>query len=248
MAKTKIEWTGETWNPVTGCTKVSSGCKNCYAEGMTKRLCAMGQEKYKDGFDVVNIHPKTLSIPYKWRKSRKVFVNSMGDLFHKDIPLEFIKEVFQVMNDNPKHTFQALTKRAERLAQLHSELNWTPNIQMGVSVENKQVKDRIEYLRQTNAKLKFLSIEPLLGALDNLNLEGIDWVIVGGESGNKARPMKEEWVLSILRQCQEQSVPFFFKQWGTWSVDGIKRNKGVNGRLLNGRTYDEMPLSRLKFG
>lgn len=241
MAITKIEWTDETWNPVTGCTKVSDGCKNCYAEKMTGRLAAMGQEKYKNGFNVIKIHPDTLSIPYKWRKPRNVFVNSMSDPFHKDVPLEFIKEVFKVMNDNSKHTFQVLTKRAERLFELSPHLTWTPNIWMGVSVENEKVINRIELLRQTDAKLKFLSIEPLLGPLNNLDLNGIDWAIVGGESGNGARPMKEEWVLDIQQQCEEQNVKFFFKQWGAWGADGVKRNKKANGRLLNGRTYDEMP-------
>lgn len=237
MAKSSIEWTQEVWNPTTGCSKVSQGCKFCYAEVLSKRLQAMGQEKYKDNFEV-KIHPQTLNIPYKWKKPRVVFVNSMSDLFHEKIPLDYIKKVFKVMNDNPKHTFQVLTKRAERLSELHSELNWTPNIWMGVSVENELVKNRIGCLRSTKAQIKFLSLEPLLGQLPNLNLNGIDWVIVGGESGLKPRPMKKEWVIDIQQQCEKNDVAFFFKQWGG-------KNKKQAGRLLNGRTYDEMPYKKI---
>lgn len=237
MAKSSIEWTQEVWNPTTGCSKVSQGCKFCYAEVLSKRLQAMGQEKYKDNFEV-KIHPQTLNIPYKWKKPRVVFVNSMSDLFHEKIPLDYIKKVFKVMNDNPKHTFQVLTKRAERLSELHSELNWTPNIWMGVSVENELVKNRIGCLRSTKAQIKFLSLEPLLGQLPNLNLNGIDWVIVGGESGFKPRPMKKEWVIDIQQQCEKNDVAFFFKQWGG-------KNKKQAGRLLNGRTYDEMPYKKI---
>lgn len=233
MSKSKIEWTEQTWNPSSGCTKVSQGCKFCYAEVMTRRLKAMGKEKYKDGF-AVRTHANALSEPLKRKKSATYFVNSMSDLFHEEIPLSFIKEVFQVMNDTPRHTYQVLTKRAERLVEVQSELNWTENIWMGVSVEDTSVIDRIDYLRETDAHIKFLSLEPLLGALPNLNLEGIDWVIVGGESGNNARPMKEEWVIDIKDQCEESEVAFFFKQWGT-------KNKKLAGRLLGGRTYDEMP-------
>ena len=234
MSKTKIEWTDTTWNPTTGCNKVSAGCKFCYAEVMTKRLKGMGQEKYKDGF-ALRVHPVTLSDPYKWRKPRIVFVNSMSDLFHEDVPLTFIKQVFKVMNECPQHTFQVLTKRAERLAKVSKQLNWTPNIWMGVSVEDSRVTHRIEHLRKTDAVIKFLSCEPLIGALPNLNLNGIDWVIVGGESGHKPRPMEPEWVMDIQRQCREARVAFFFKQWGG-------RNKAANGRSLNGQTYDEMPV------
>lgn len=233
MAKSSIEWTEETWNPTTGCTKVSQGCKFCYAEVLSKRLKAMGHEKYKDNFEV-RIHPKTLEIPYKWRKPRVVFVNSMSDLFHEEIPLDYIKEVFKVMNDNPRHTFQILTKRAERLLKVHSELDWTPNIWMGVSVEDQLVANRIDCLRETDAHIKFLSLEPLLGALPNMNLDNIDWVIVGGESGSKARPMEKEWVIDIQEQCEKADVHFFFKQWGG-------KNKKKAGRLLNGRTYDAIP-------
>ncbi|MFY7665898.1 DUF5131 family protein [Flavobacterium sp.] len=234
MANSSIEWTEMTWNPTTGCTKVSAGCKFCYAEIMTRRLKAMGQEKYKHGFKIVKVHPETLAIPYTWKTAKIVFVNSMSDLFHKDVPLDFIKDVFQVMNDNPQHVFQLLTKRAERLFEIHKELNWTHNIWMGVSVEDENVTERIDLLRKTNAKVKFLSLEPLIGALPNLNLTNIDWVIVGGESGHNPRPMKLEWVVDIQQQSKNANVAFFFKQWGG-------KNKKAAGRILNGRTYDEMP-------
>ena len=193
MSKSTIEWTETTWNPTTGCDKVSQGCKFCYAEIMSKRLQAMGVEKYKDNFKVRE-HPSALKEPSSWRKQKLVFVNSMSDLFHKDVSTNFIKKVFKVMNDNPKHTFQVLTKRAERLLELSPELNWTPNIWMGVSVENNDVLERVKYLKHTGAYIKFLSMEPLLGTVGDLNLDGIDWVIVGGESGHKARPMNVEWV------------------------------------------------------
>ena len=233
MAQSRIEWTEMTWNPTTGCIKISSGCKFCYAEIMSRRLKAMGIDKYKDGFKV-RIHPDQLHIPYTWKDSKIVFVNSMSDLFHEDIPIDFIKQVFEVMNDNPQHVFQILTKRAERLLEVHKELKWTHNIWMGVSVENEKVIDRFALLKKTRAKVKFLSCEPLIGALPKLNLKKIDWVIVGGESGHKPRPMKSDWVLEIQEQCQNSGVAFFFKQWGG-------RSKKKNGRVLNGRTYDEMP-------
>jgi protein gp37 len=234
MANSSIEWTEMTWNPTTGCTKISIGCKNCYAEVMTRRLKAMGQIKYKHGFNKVIIHPNTLLMPYTWKSSKMIFVNSMSDLFHQDIPLDYIKDVFKVMNDNPQHVFQILTKRAERLPKLNKELKWTHNIWMGVSVENQDVIDRIGFLKKTDAKVKFLSLEPLLSALPDLNLNKIDWVIVGGESGHKARPMNQEWVSEIQNQCKNENVAFFFKQWGG-------HNKKANGRLLNGKTFDEMP-------
>lgn len=233
MAQSSIEWTEMTWNPTTGCSKISGGCKYCYAEVMSRRLQAMGIDKYKDGFKL-RLHEDALLIPYGWKSPKIVFVNSMSDLFHKDVPLSFIKRVFEVMNDTPKHTYQVLTKRAERLYELHDKLNWTTNIWMGVSVENEKVKDRIDFLRETNAKVKFLSCEPLIGPLFNLNLENIHWAIVGGESGRKARPMKESWVWDIRQQCADQGVAFFFKQWGG-------TNKKKAGRELGGRTYDEMP-------
>lgn len=202
MAQSSIEWTEMTWNPTTGCSKISAGCKFCYAEIMSRRLQAMGIEKYKDGF-AVRIHPDALRIPYTWKTSKIVFVNSMSDLFHENIPLEFIQRVFDVMNDNPQHVFQILTKRAERLLKLHSELKWTHNIWMGVSVENDKVKHRIDLLRKTKAKVKFLSCEPLIGPLCNMNLKKIDWVIVGGESGHRPRPMETDWVLDIQGQCKK---------------------------------------------
>ncbi len=233
MAQSSIEWTEMTWNPTTGCNKISAGCKYCYAEVMTRRLEAMGIEKYKDGF-AVRTHEDALNTPYEWKKPKVVFVNSMSDLFHKDVPFEFIEKVFTVMNNTPQHTYQVLTKRAERLYELHHKLNWTNNIWMGVSVEDSRVVERIDYLRETDAKVKFLSCEPLIGALPNLNLTNIDWVIVGGESGRKARPMKESWVWDIKQQCDEQGAAFFFKQWG-----GVNKKKA--GRLLGNRTYDAMP-------
>lgn len=238
MAQSSIEWTEMTWNPTTGCDKISAGCKFCYAEIMSRRLQAMGVEKYKDNFEV-RTHEDALSVPYTWKHSKVVFVNSMSDLFHKDIPLEFIQKVFRVMNDNPQHVFQVLTKRAERLLELHKELKWTHNIWMGVSVENEKVRNRIDYLRQTNARVKFLSLEPLIGPLPDLNLDKIDWVIVGGESGHRPRPMKPDWVLDIQEQCEKNDVAFFFKQWGG-------KNKKAAGRMLNGRTYDEMPEIELQ--
>ncbi|HUM53272.1 MAG TPA: phage Gp37/Gp68 family protein [Chitinophagales bacterium] len=233
MAQSSIEWTEMTWNPTTGCDKISAGCKFCYAEVMSKRLQAMGVEKYKDNFEI-RIHEDSLRIPYTWKHSKVVFVNSMSDLFHNNIPLDFIKKVFAVMNDNPQHVFQVLTKRAERLLEVHKELKWTHNIWMGVSVENEKVVERIDYLRKTKAKVKFLSLEPLIGPLPKLNLKKIDWVIVGGESGHRPRFMNPDWVLDIQENCEKSKVAFFFKQWGG-------RNKKKNGRILNGRTYDEMP-------
>lgn len=238
MAQSSIEWTEMTWNPTTGCDKISAGCKFCYAEIMSRRLQAMGIEKYKDNFEV-RTHEDALNIPYSWKQSKVVFVNSMSDLFHREVPLEFIKKVFKVMNENPQHIFQVLTKRSERLFELHTELRWTHNIWMGVSVENDKVRNRIDHLRDTNARVKFLSIEPLIGPLRNLNLEAIDWVIVGGESGHRPRPMNPEWALDIQEQCQRADVAFFFKQWGG-------KNKKAAGRLLNGRTYDEMPEIELQ--
>lgn len=238
MAQSSIEWTEMTWNPTTGCDKISAGCKFCYAEIMSKRLQAMGLEKYKDNFEV-RTHEDALNTPYTWKSSKVVFVNSMSDLFHKDIPLEFIKKVFKVMNNNPQHVFQVLTKRAERLFELHTELKWTHNIWMGVSVENDKVRNRIDFLRNTNAKVKFLSLEPLIGPLKNLNLNNIDWVIVGGESGHRPRPIDADWVIDIQEQCKDNDVAFFFKQWGG-------KNKKAAGRLLNGRTYDEMPEIELQ--
>lgn len=234
MAESSIEWTEMTWNPTTGCTKVTAGCKFCYAEVMAKRLKAMGIDKYKHGFQLA-IHEDALGVPYSWPGEKMVFVNSMSDLFHKDVPLSFIKKVFKVMNDNPQHTFQVLTKRADLLLQYNEELNWTPNIWMGVSIEDERVLSRVDFLIQTDAYVKFLSCEPLIGPLPSLELTGIDWVIVGGESGRKPRPMSESWVIEIQEKCQESRVAFFFKQWGG-------TNKKKAGRTLNGRIYSEMPI------
>lgn len=232
MAQSSIEWTEMTWNPTTGCSKISAGCKFCYAEVMSRRLQAMGIDKYKDGFQV-RLHRNSLNMPYTWKYPKVVFVNSMSDLFHPDVPLSYIKEVFAVMNDTP-HVYQVLTKRADLLFRYHNELNWSHNIWMGVSVENEKVKSRIDYLRDTNARVKFLSCEPLIGPLSNLNLTGIDWVIVGGESGRTPRVMREEWVIDIMDQCAKNKVKFFFKQWGG-------TNKKKAGRTLNGKEYNEMP-------
>ncbi|MEO1257919.1 MAG: phage Gp37/Gp68 family protein [Bacteroidota bacterium] len=233
MAQSTIEWTEMTWNPTTGCNKISQGCKYCYAEIMSRRLKAMGLDKYKNGFELT-IHPETLNVPYTWKKPKVVFVNSMSDLFHEKVPFHYIKDVFKVMNDLPQHIFQVLTKRGNILYKYHKELKWTKNIWMGVSVEDEKVLERVDYLRKTNAKIKFLSCEPLIAPLPSLNLKGIDWVIVGGESGRRPRPMKKEWVEEIRIKCEKQNVDFFFKQWGG-------TNKKKAGRLLNGRTYDEMP-------
>jgi protein gp37 len=236
MKASRIEWTELTWNPVTGCTKVSAGCKFCYAEVMSKRLKAMGVEKYSQGFKKVTIHPETLGEPYTWKRSKIVFVNSMSDLFHPDVPVDFIKQVFDVMNDNPQHVFQVLTKRADVLLDYDKArlLKWTHNIWMGVSVEDERVKHRIDLLRKTKARTKFLSLEPLIGPLPKMNLKKIDWAIVGGESGRKPRPMNVDWVLDIQAQCKKADVAFFFKQWGG-------TNKKKTGRKLKGKFYDEMP-------
>ncbi len=228
-----IEWTEATWNPVTGCTKVSPGCKFCYAERMAHRLQAMGSENYANGFQVT-LHEHMLERPLSWRRPQRIFVNSMSDLFHESVPVRFILRVFDVMRRAHWHSFQILTKRADRLLELNAKIDWPANVWMGVSVENADYQDRIDRLRLTAAHVRFLSLEPLLGPLPELNLTGIDWVIVGGESGPKARPMKSEWVLDIRDQCQAASVPFFFKQWGG-------RNKKATGRSLEGRTYDEFP-------
>jgi protein gp37 len=235
MATSAIEWTESTWNPLTGCTKVSPGCKHCYAERMAKRLQAMGLEKYRNGFRLT-LHPDVLEEPLQWMKPQMIFVNSMSDLFHQDVPLEFIHQIFDVMYRAHWHTFQVLTKQAERLLELDSALVWPVNVWMGVSVENSDYIERVHSLQRTHAQTKFLSCEPLLGALPNLPLMGIQWVIVGGESGPGARPVEREWVKDIRDQCLRANVPFFFKQWG-----GTRKKKA--GRLLEGRTWDELPRS-----
>lgn len=233
MANSKIEWTESTWNPLTGCSKISSGCKNCYAERMALRLQAMGQPNYKNGFNL-SLHEHVLELPLRWKSPKMIFVNSMSDLFHEGVPIDFIQKVFHVMRKASWHSFQVLTKRSNQLLELDNVLEWTDNVWVGVSVENEEYLFRIDHLRQTHAKIKFLSLEPLLGPLQDLKLDGIDWVIVGGESGPGSRPINEYWVKDIRDQCQNASVPFFFKQWGG-------KNKKKTGRLLDGRTWDELP-------
>ena len=230
-----IEWTESTWNPLTGCTKISPGCQHCYAERMALRLQSMGQPHYANGFKLT-LHEDSLELPLRWKRPQTIFVNSMSDLFHKDVPLGFIQKMFDVMNCASWHRFQVLTKRSDRLLELSPRLQWAPNIWMGVSVEKEDYLFRIAELRKTPAKIKFLSLEPLLGPLPNLKLRGIDWVIVGGESGPGARPMDPEWAIAIRDQCQAAGVAFFFKQWG-----GVR--KKATGRLLEGRTWDEMPVT-----
>lgn len=231
--KSAIEWTESTWNPLTGCTKISPGCTNCYAERMARRLRAMGQPNYVNGFKLT-MHENALEMPLCWKKPQRIFVNSMSDLFHEDVPDTFIFEVFKIMYEASWHHFQVLTKRSRRLREISPYLPWASNIWMGVSVENSNYEYRIEHLGQTGATIKFLSLEPLLGPVGNLPLKEIDWVIVGGESGPKARPINEEWVIDIRDQCLQADVAFFFKQWG-----GVRKKKA--GRQLEGRTWDEMP-------
>jgi len=231
--RSAIEWTKATWNPVTGCTKISIGCKNCYAERMARRLRGMGLKNYAQGFRVA-IHKDALDLPFQWKTPQMIFVNSMSDLFHEDVPREFIERVFSTMNSAFWHQYQILTKRSERLLEIDPSLRWADHIWMGVTVETDGQRNRIDDLRKTHARTKFLSLEPLLGPLPDLDLAGIDWVIVGGESGPGARPMQEEWALDIKEQCQNAGVPFFFKQWG-----GVRKKKA--GRILDGRLWNEMP-------
>lgn len=229
-----IEWTESTWNPVTGCSKISPGCKHCYAERMANRLRAMGSDRYRDGFNVT-LHPDLLEKPLTWRKPRLIFVNSMSDLFHERVPDTFIRRVFETMNRAHWHTFQILTKRSARLKEITQRVGWSKNIWMGVSVENAEYCWRIDDLRAIPASVRFLSVEPLLGPIPSMNLDGIHWLIVGGESGPRSRPMKPSWVKEIYKQCRDANVPFFFKQWGG-------PRKDITGRKLFGRTYDELPL------
>ncbi len=231
----KIEWTDSTWNPVTGCTKISHGCKYCYAERMAKRLQLAGVKKYKDGFQVA-VHTSALEEPTRWKKPRMVFVNSMSDLFHKDVTTDFILSVFHTMNQSPQHIFQVLTKRPGRVLKINRKLPWTQNIWMGTSIESERWQSRLDDLKSTDAHVKFLSLEPLLGPLPNLDLDGIDWVIVGGESGPKARPMCIEWVREIRDMCIEKKTPFFFKQWG-----GVFKKR--TGRTLDGRVWNQFPAT-----
>lgn len=232
--QSSIEWTESTWNPLTGCTKISPGCKHCYAERMALRLQAMGQPNYVNGF-ALTLHEHALEAPLAWKKPQMIFVNSMSDLFHRDVPVDFIQHVFAVMRRASWHTFQVLTKRSERLLSLNDEIDWPANVWMGVSVENEQYVHRIDHLRQTGARIRFLSLEPLLGPLPHLALGGIQWVIAGGESGPGARPLQPAWVTDIRDQCVQSGVPFFFKQWG-----GVFKKR--TGRILQGRTWDELPL------
>lgn len=231
---TPIEWTEATWNPLTGCTKTSPGCRYCYAERMALRLRAMGHPRYQNGFHLT-LHEDALEQPLSWKKPKIVFVNSMSDLFHEEVPFEFIQRVFDVMSRASWHTFQVLTKRSERLRNLSAKIDWPSNVWMGVSIESQDYTFRANHLRETKAQVKFLSMEPLLGPITELDLSGIDWVIVGGESGPGARPLCKEWVVSIRNQCLERRVPFFFKQWG-----GVRKKR--TGRILEGRTWDETPI------
>ena len=236
-SRSNIEWTEMTWNPVTGCIKISQGCKHCYAERMAKRLKAMGSSRYPDGFKPT-LHDDLIVQPLSWKKPRTVFVNSMSDLFQEAVPVDFIRRVFETMAATPQHTYQILTKRSGRLAKIASQLPWPKNVWMGVSVEDSRVLHRVDDLRRVPAKVRFLSCEPLIGPLTSLELSGLHWVIVGGESGAQARPMREEWAQDIREQCEDQDVAFFFKQWG-----GVRKEKF--GREMNGRTYDAMPVHRV---
>jgi len=233
-ARSNIEWTQVTWNPVTGCTKISHGCRHCYAERMSKRLRAMGARKYKAGFSVTT-HSETLGEPLTWKKPRVVFVNSMSDLFHEAVPADFIESVFEIMNQASQHTFQVLTKRPARVGRLEKRLHWSSNIWLGASIESERWLGRLTELRETGARTKFLSLEPLLGPLSDLNLGGVDWVIVGGESGPGARPMQADWVREIRDNCVNHEIPFFFKQWG-----GVFKKR--TGRLLDNRIWEQMPI------
>jgi protein gp37 len=249
MAQSNIEWTEVTWNPVTGCTKISAGCKFCYAERMANRLKSMGVKQYEKGFKLA-LAPQMLNHPYRWKSPKVVFVNSMSDLFHDLVPLEYIQQVFEVMNNTPQHTYQILTKRSERLKELSKYLTWTENIWMGVSVEEEKVSFRIKDLIKTPAKIKFLSVEPLIDAVYSLYLDKIDWVIVGGESGPKARPVEKEWISYVQKECKKKKVPFFFKQWGKPEfninpMDPTKDKKhemyAKGGCELDGKVYRQMP-------
>lgn len=239
-SKSAIEWTEYSWNPVTGCTKISPGCQNCYAERMAIRLQAMGHRNYVNGFKIA-LHAHILNAPLKWKRPSVVFVNSMSDLFHEDVPEQFIHKVFRVMSRTTQHQYQILTKRAERLSELNPVIVWPENVWMGVSVENQDYKYRIDYLRMTNARVKFVSFEPLLESMPPLDLKKIDWVIAGGESGPRARPVKPEWIIDIRNQCVDAGIPFFFKQWGG-------TNKKKNGRKLEGVTWNQLPAVATSLG
>lgn len=239
--KSKIEWTDKTWNPITGCTKYSSGCVNCYAEMMARRLKAMGIKKYENGFSIT-LHEECLEEPLRWKGSNNVFVCSMSDLFHEEVPFDFIDKVMETIKKTKNNRYQLLTKRAERMAEYFNGRSIPKNVWLGVTVEDENAKYRIEYLRKLKASIKFLSCEPLLSDLGDIDLRNIDWVIVGGESGPKARPMKEEWILSLKEKADKSGMAFFFKQWGTWGNDGVKRSKKQNGKLLNGKIEQNTPI------
>ena len=240
-SKHKIEWTEQTWNPTAGCSKVSAGCKNCYAEIMAKRLQAIGVKGYENGFQF-SIVPERLKEPLKRKKPTVYFVNSMSDIFHQEMPEDYLNQIFEIIRQTPQHTYQILTKRADKMFSYFKDKKIPENIWLGVTVENKnEGLPRIDYLRQLDATVLFLSVEPLLEDLGKMNLTNIDWVIVGGESGNKARPMGKEWVINIKKQCEENNIAFFFKQWGTWGADKIKRNKKLNGKELDGKVWQEYP-------
>jgi protein gp37 len=240
MKTTKIEWTDRTWNPVTGCTKISAGCAHCYAENMARRLCAMGQEKYKNNF-ALTLHEDTLNEPLLWKKPHTIFVCSMSDLFHEKVPFSFIDKVLNSIIATPQHRYQLLTKRSARMVKYFETRIVPDNVWLGATVETQAAKNRADMLRKISAPIRFLSCEPLIEDLGELDLANIDWVIVGGESGRMARPMKEEWVLSIERQANANGSAFFFKQWGTWGADGVKRSKYANGKLLKGEIRQAMP-------
>lgn len=240
MSQSKIEWTEQTWNPTIGCSKVSAGCNNCYAETMAKRLKAMGTPGYENGFEFT-LMPSRLLQPLSKKKPTKYFVNSMSDLFHENMPSHYLDKIFDVIETTPQHTYQILTKRESNMAKYFKDKKLPENVWIGVSVENKRTRQRIDFLREIDAKIRFLSVEPLLEDIGKINLTGIHWVIVGGESGHEARPMKKEWALNIKKQCEEQGSAFFFKQWGTWGADGIRRSKKSNGMELNGEIHQSYP-------
>ena len=240
MKTTKIEWTDKTWNPITGCTKKSAGCAHCYAEVMAQRLKAMRLEKYRNGFDLT-LHEDNLEEPLAWKKAHNIFVCSMSDLFHENVPFEFVDRIMDTIKWTPQHRYQILTKRSERMREYFQTREVPLNVWLGVTVECASSKARIDHLRDLNATVKFLSCEPLIEDLGELNLDGIDWIIVGGESGSKARPMQLAWVINIKQQVEQQGAAFFFKQWGTWGSDGIKRNKHANGKTLQGEIIQQMP-------
>ena len=246
MKYSKIEWTDATWNPSTGCNKITPGCKNCYAEVMAKRLQAMGAPGYENGFEFT-LMPDRLELPKKIKKPTKFFVNSMSDLFHEKMPYDFLDKVFETIDLTPKHQYQILTKRENILEHYFKSRKVPKNVWLGVTVENSNCKNRIDILRNIDAEIRFLSIEPLIENVGKLNLDNIHWVIVGGESGHKARPMKPEWAIDIQKQCDEQGVAFFFKQWGTWGEDGVKRSKKANGRILLGKEWNEEPEIEVMF-